>query len=107
MKAPAVADGQHYAGLARGRDRAVGRGAIERDRFLDMDVLARRGCCDDLRFVQAVRRGEYDRIDFGIGQNLLVAVDQRNPVGAAEVLRVRARARVAAHEGELGALALH
>ncbi len=48
MEAPAIADRQHDAGFARGRDRPIGAGALERDRFFDMDVLARGGGRDNL-----------------------------------------------------------
>jgi hypothetical protein len=99
MKAPAVADGQHDAGLARRRDRPIRPGAVERDRFLDMDVLARRGGGDDLRFMQAVWGSEHDRVDFGIGQKLLVAAGERHAVGAAEIFRRCPRACVSANEG--------
>ena len=107
MEAPAVADREHHAGLACRRDRCIRAAAVQRDRFLDVDVLAggRRG--QDLPLMQAVRRGEHDRVDIDVGEDLLIAVDQRYALVAAEVFRRRARAGVGGDEADVVALALH
>src|SRR5260370_1391378 len=107
MEAPAVADRQHHARLARGLDRPIGAGAVERDGLLDVDVLACRGGRDDLRFMQAVWRGEDDRVYIPIREEFLVAVDQRQLLAAAESFSRRARAGVGEHEAQVFALALH
>src|SRR5262249_853400 len=66
-------------------------GAVERDGFLDVDVFARRNSRDDLRFMQAMGRGQHDRVHIRIGEDLLIAVDQRPGRGkkSSAVARVR------------------
>ena len=107
MKAPAIADCEHHAGFVRGGNRGIGARTIERDRFFHVDVLAGHAGRHDLLLVQAVGRGQHDRIDIGIGEDLLIALDQPQPVVAAKILRWPARARVGEHEPDCIAPALH
>ena len=93
-EAPAVADRQHHAGLARCRDRGLRAAAVERDRLLDVDVLARGRRRQHLLLVLAMGRRQHDRVDIGIGEDLLVAVGERHALVAAELFRRRARAGV-------------
>ena len=107
MEAPAVADGQHDACLVRGLDRRTRAAAVERDRLLDVDVLAGGGRRQDLLLMQGVRGGEHHRVDIGVGEDLLIAVGERYGLVAAEVFRRRARAGMGGDEADVVALALH
>jgi hypothetical protein len=107
MEPPAIADGEGDASLARSGDRGVGARALERDRLLHVDVLAGGGSLQHLLLVLAMRRRQHDSIHVPIGENLLVAVDERNALLAAEVLRARARAGMGGDEADVVALALH
>ena len=49
-------------------------------------------CGQRLRLVQTVRRGEHHRVNVGTADDLLVAVDERELVLAAEILGAAARA---------------
>ena len=98
MEAPAVADGEHHACLVRGLDRGIRAAAVERDRLLDMDVLAGGGRRQDLLLMQGVRGGEHHRVDIGVGENLLIAGGERHGLVAAEVFRRRARAGMGGDE---------
>ena len=53
----------------------------------------------------AVRGGKHDCVHIRIAENLLIAVDQREVVLAAEFLRRGARAGVGEHEADVAALA--
>ena len=107
MEAPAVADGEHDACLARGFDCRIRTAAVERDRLLDVDVLAGGGRRQDLLLMQGVRGGEHHRVDIGVGEDLLIAVRERYGLVAAEVFRRRARAGMGGDEADVVALALH
>ncbi len=105
MKAPAVADRQHHARPLRRGDSGIRARAVERDRLLDKDMLAR-GCGGrDLARVLGMRGGKHDRIHIRRAENLLITVDQHHVVVAAEFLRRRARARVGEDEADGVALA--
>ena len=81
--------------------------AVERDRLLDEHVLAGARSRAHLRLVLAVRRRQHHRVDAAVRQDRVVAVDEPHVLLAAEVLRRGARARVAEHEADVVALALH
>ncbi len=77
MEAPVEADRQHGAGAPGGGDRGFGARPVERQRLLDMDVLAGGGGGHHLLGMPAVRRRQHDGIDIRIGQRVLEAVEQR------------------------------
>ena len=107
MKAPAEADGQHYAGAFGCRDCRARARAVERDRLFDEDVLARRCGIHGLPRVLSMRRRQHDCIHSGIAQNIVVTLNKGDVVIAAELLRGRGRARVGEDELDLIAFALN
>ena len=66
MKAPVEADRQHDAGALGRGDRGLGARPVERQRLLDMDVLAGDGRGHHLLGVPAVRRRQHHRVDVGV-----------------------------------------
>ena len=107
MKAPVEADRQHDAGAPGGGDRGLGARPVERQRLLDMDVLAGDGRGHHLLGVPAVRRRQHHRVDIGIGQRVLEAVEQRDVFLAAIVLGIGPRPRIGRGEFDGVGLAMH
>jgi hypothetical protein len=107
MEPATEADPQQHAGLLRGGNGGASARVIERDRFLDEDVLARRRRELDLLFMLAVRRREDDSIDAGIGEDRFVIVDQAHALAAAKLLGLGPRARMAADEADVVGLVLN
>ena len=107
METTAEPDREYDAGFARGIERRLCAGPIERNRLFHEDMLAGRCCLFDLRLVQAVRGREHERIDRGIAQELRVTVGEPHAVVAAERFRRRARAGIAGDKTDVVALALH
>ena len=107
MKAPVEADRQHDAGALRRGDRGLGARPVERQRLLDMDVLAgdRRG--HHLLGVLAVRRRQHHGVDVAARQRILEAVEHRDVLLAAEVLGARPRPRIGRGEFDRVGLAVH
>ena len=60
----------HAAALRQGRDRALGLGARERERFFAPDVLAGGGRSDHLVDVQRMRGGEEHRLHLRVGDRV-------------------------------------
>jgi len=105
MKAAVQADGEHAACRVGGVGNAVRAFEIECKRLFDKDVLAGCDCRQHLRFMQAVRRGEHDGVNVGTADDLLVAVDKRELMLAAEIFGSSARARARQHKADLFTLA--
>src|SRR5580704_12240632 len=93
MKAAIQADGEHAACRVGGVGNAVRAFEIECQRLFDKDVLACRDGLQRLRFMQAVRSGEHHGVNVGTAGDLLVAVDKRELMLAAEIFRGSARTR--------------
>jgi hypothetical protein len=91
MKAPVEADRQHDAGTLGGGDRGFGTRPVERQRLLDMNVLAGGGGSHHLLGMPTMRRRQHDGIDIRIGQRVLEAVEQRDIFLAAIVLCIDPR----------------
>ncbi len=107
MEAPAETDREQDAGFARGIDRSTRALAIERDRLLDVDVLACRRRRQHLLLVLAMRRREHHGVDVWIGEDVVIAARERDGFLAAEILCARSRAGMRGDETDVIALALH
>ena len=84
MEAAVEADRQHDAGFLRRGDGLLGARPVERQRLLDMDVLAGRDRGHHLLGVLAVRRRQHHGVDARGCEHVLEAVAQRDASLAAE-----------------------
>ena len=107
MKPSRIGEGQHHPGPRDGVERRLGALHVERERLFHEDVLAGRGSPFDLCAMLAVRRREHDRIDGGVGEDLVEIVLQRDAVLGAERLGRGAGAGAPSREAERAALSLY
>ena len=76
MKAARIGDPEHDPGPRHGIERPRRALPVQGERLFHKDVLAGGGGAFDLRPVLAVRRREHDRVDFGIGEDLVETVGE-------------------------------